>query len=57
MKFDLHLHTYYSDGKYSPKKVVDLSVERNLDGIAITDHDTVLGLEEAIEQSKIIKDL
>jgi len=55
LKFDLHLHTYYSDGKYSPKKVVDLSVERNLDGIAITDHDTVLGLEEAIEQSKNYK--
>lgn len=51
MKFDLHVHTNYSDGRFKPRKVIDLAIERNLSGIAITDHDTVLGLREAIEYS------
>ncbi|MGO1470499.1 MAG: PHP domain-containing protein [Tissierella sp.] len=55
MKFDLHVHTNYSDGKFTPNKVIDLSIERNLNGIAITDHDTVDGIEEAIEYSKQYK--
>ena len=48
MKFDLHVHTNYSDGNFTPSKVVDLAYERRLSGIAITDHDTVLGVNEAI---------
>ncbi|OLS03975.1 PHP domain-containing protein [Tissierella creatinophila] len=55
MKFDLHVHTNYSDGKFKPSKVIDIAVERNLNGIAITDHDTVSGLDEAIEYSKQYK--
>ncbi len=52
MKFDLHLHTYYSDGKYGPRELVELAIERKLSGIAITDHDTILGIQEAICKSK-----
>lgn len=52
MKFDLHVHTNYSDGNFKPSKVIDLAVERNLSGIAITDHDTVLGITEAIERAQ-----
>ncbi|NLN15632.1 MAG: PHP domain-containing protein [Tissierellia bacterium] len=52
MKYDLHVHTYYSDGLLSPKEVVDEAIKRGLDGIAITDHDTVLGLDEAINYTK-----
>lgn len=55
MKFDLHVHTNFSDGNFSPKKIIDLAVERDLNGIAITDHDTVLGVSEAIEQAKKYK--
>ena len=55
MKFDLHVHTNYSDGKFTPSKVIDLAVKRNLNGIAITDHDTVLALDEAMEYSKKYK--
>lgn len=54
MYFDLHVHTNYSDGLLKPRQVVDLAVEKNLDGIAITDHDTVAGIEEAIEYNKQI---
>ncbi len=52
MKFDLHVHTSFSDGKFRPSKVIELAIQRNLNGIAITDHDTVSGLDEAIEYGK-----
>lgn len=52
MKFDLHVHTNYSDGKFAPNEVIDLAIKRDLTGIAITDHDTVLGINEAIEYSE-----
>lgn len=42
MKIDLHIHTTYSDGVYSPEKIVDTAIEAGLDAIAITDHDNVL---------------
>jgi predicted metal-dependent phosphoesterase TrpH len=46
---DLHIHTTYSDGRLTPAEVVAAAVERNLRSIAITDHDVVSGLEEAIK--------
>lgn len=52
MKFDLHVHTNYSDGKFTPSQIIDLAIGKGLNGIAITDHDTVDGIEEAIEYSK-----
>ncbi|MBU5426596.1 PHP domain-containing protein [Tissierella pigra] len=52
MFFDLHIHTNHSDGLYSPNEVVDLAIEKNLKGIAITDHDTVTGIEIALEYGK-----
>jgi len=42
VKIDLHIHTTYSDGVFSPEKVVDAAIEAGLDAIAITDHDNVL---------------
>lgn len=47
MKFDLHSHTLYSDGILSPTELLHRAVERNVDVLAITDHDTVLGLAPA----------
>lgn len=49
MKFDLHVHSFYSDGRYSPEKIIDLAIKRNLSGIAITDHDTIIALDRAIK--------
>ncbi|MFC1887717.1 PHP domain-containing protein [Candidatus Cloacimonadota bacterium] len=46
---DLHIHTNCSDGLYSTKEVLDLAVQRKLDVIAIADHDTLDGYNEAIE--------
>jgi predicted metal-dependent phosphoesterase TrpH len=44
---DLHLHSTSSDGKLSPTAVVQLAATRGLDLIALTDHDTLRGVEEA----------
>ena len=46
-KFDLHIHTNYSDGICTPEEVVKYAKRIGLDGIAITDHDTVKGSKKA----------
>lgn len=46
---DLHLHTYYSDGSDVPAVVVGRAKELGFSAIAITDHDTVAGVEEGRE--------
>jgi 3',5'-nucleoside bisphosphate phosphatase len=42
---DLHLHTKFSDGTFSPEEVVSLAVKHKLAAISLTDHDTVEGCE------------
>ncbi|MBQ3643455.1 MAG: PHP domain-containing protein [Candidatus Riflebacteria bacterium] len=44
---DLHSHTTASDGQYSPTELVKKASEHNIKLLAITDHDTINGLEEA----------
>lgn len=45
---DLHTHSTASDGQYSPSELVCLAKERGLAVLALTDHDTVSGVEEAV---------
>lgn len=47
MFYDLHVHTTASDGEETPQAVVLKAIEAGLAGFAITDHDTVDGLEPA----------
>jgi len=47
MKVDLHIHTYYSDGAFSPEKIVDTAIDADLGAIALTDHDNVLSYNVA----------
>lgn len=49
MKYDLHVHTTASDGVLSPTEVIQKAYRAGLSGLAITDHDTVSGLQEAQE--------
>lgn len=50
MKYiDMHVHTTASDGRFPPSQVIDMAIEKGLKGIAITDHDTVEGIKEALE--------
>ena len=51
---DLHAHTTASDGSYTPTELVRYAKKKGLSAIAITDHDTVAGVEEAsIEGRKL----
>jgi predicted metal-dependent phosphoesterase TrpH len=52
MSIDLHLHTTASDGTLSPTEIVRYAKQKRLEAIAITDHDTVEGVEEALLASK-----
>lgn len=45
---DLHVHSNKSDGSYTPSALVDYALEKKLTAFALTDHDTVAGLDEAI---------
>lgn len=47
MKVDLHCHTTASDGTLTPKELLDLAQKQELQMLAITDHDTTAGYEEA----------
>ena len=47
MKVDLHNHSYFSDGVFSPSEVVRLAHEADCDLFALTDHDTTNGFIEA----------
>jgi hypothetical protein len=51
-EIDLHVHTTASDGTLSPSQVVQLAKKRRLKAIAITDHDTVDGVKEALEEGR-----
>src|SRR5262245_61289380 len=44
---DLHLHSTYSDGLYTPSQVVDLARRSGLAAIAVTDHDTLDAIRPA----------
>lgn len=42
---DLHTHTNYSDGDLTPNELLKRAIDNNITTIAITDHDTLLGLK------------
>lgn len=42
---DLHLHTHFSDGTYSPEELAGHARSQGLDAVALTDHDSVEGCE------------
>lgn len=45
---DLHVHSNASDGTLAPAELVKLAYESGLSAMALTDHDSVLGVEEAL---------
>lgn len=46
---DLHIHSTYSDGLFSPEEIIKIAKERQLKAISITDHDTVAASKCAAE--------
>lgn len=54
MEVDLHIHTIASDGTFTPEEVILEAKKRGLKALAITDHDTVDGIEEAKRKAQEI---
>lgn len=48
MYTDLHMHTIYSDGEFSPREVIELARKECVTTMAITDHNNLKGSKEAI---------
>ncbi|RJX27219.1 MAG: PHP domain-containing protein [Desulfurivibrio sp.] len=49
---DLHLHSSCSDGTMTPAELVREAVRAGISGVALTDHDTIEGIDEALEEGK-----
>ncbi|MDP5211516.1 PHP domain-containing protein [Pseudoalteromonas tunicata] len=47
MKYDLHSHTLFSDGSLTPEQLIDRAIEKKVDVLAITDHDTINALAQS----------
>lgn len=54
MKIDLHLHTTASDGTDTPSEVVRIAFEKGFEAIAVTDHDSMNGVEEAAQAASAL---
>ena len=52
---DLHTHSNKSDGSFSPTELVDYAIEKGLCAVALTDHDTIDGLSEAVTHAEELK--
>lgn len=52
---DLHVHSTKSDGTYTPKELVEYAIEKGLSAFALTDHDTVDGVEEAFNYAEELR--
>ncbi len=46
---DLHIHSTASDGSLNPSEIIQTAIDKGLKAIAITDHDTIDGVKQAIE--------
>ena len=55
MRVDLHMHSWVSDGDVAPAEVVRLARAARLDVIAVTDHDTAAGVEEAVREAAALE--
>ena len=56
-KVDLHVHTTASDGRYGPTEIVRRAAKLGLTVLAITDHDTVDGIPEALDAAREFSEL
>lgn len=52
---DLHVHSTKSDGTYTPSELVDYAIEKGLKAFALTDHDTVAGLDEVLSYADSLR--
>ncbi len=49
---DLHVHSTFSDGSFTPPQLIDMACKAELTAIALTDHDTTRGLQSFLEAAR-----
>ena len=54
MLVDLHTHSTFSDGRYTPSQLVKMAAEAGIGILGITDHDSVNGIEEALNTAAAV---
>ena len=52
MMIDLHTHSNCSDGDLSPEELIEFAYQKKIEVLALTDHDTLSGLERASSAAK-----
>src|SRR6266568_456622 len=52
LRFDLQSHSTHSDGALPPRQVVEEAAKAGVELLALTDHDTVSGVPEALESGE-----
>jgi histidinol phosphatase-like PHP family hydrolase len=51
---DLHTHSYYSDGVLAPRKIVALAKGKKIKYLALTDHNSIQGIAEALSRNLVV---
>lgn len=49
---DLHVHSFFSDGTYSPEEIIDSAIDAGLSAVALCDHNTVDGLSDFLSAAE-----
>ncbi|MDZ7548893.1 PHP domain-containing protein, partial [Clostridium perfringens] len=45
------IHSICSDGRFTPRDIVKMAKDKNLDYVSLTDHDTLTGIDEALNEA------
>ena len=53
---DMHIHTNYSDGQFSPDEVIKMAIQANVGVMAITDHDNIKGIKTVDRNKDFIRE-
>ena len=51
-KFEIHMHSTFSDGEFSPTRLVDIAKGNGVSVLCLTDHDTFEGIPEFMAAAK-----
>ena len=51
-KFEIHMHSIFSDGQFSPTELVEIAQKNGLSDLSLTDHDTFEGIDELVSAAE-----
>ena len=54
-KSEIHMHSTFSDGEFSPEQLVDIAKKNNVTLLSLTDHDTFEGIYDFLNAAQEVK--